>query len=80
MDKIIGILSALEPVIVGGIGLAALIVVPLVTKAILSKLSADQQRAPVTSARRVTAPATTVPAMPDDRRATSVALPPGCVT
>jgi hypothetical protein len=44
MDKIIGILSALEPVIVGGIGLAALIVVPLVTKAILSKLSADQQR------------------------------------
>jgi hypothetical protein len=44
MDKIIGILSALEPVIVGGIGLAALIVVPLVTKAILSKLSTDQQR------------------------------------
>lgn len=27
MDKLIGILSALEPVIVGGIGLAALIVV-----------------------------------------------------
>lgn len=44
MDKLIGILSALEPVIVGGIGLAALIVVPLVTKAILSKLSTDQQR------------------------------------
>lgn len=44
MDKLIGILSALEPVIVGGIGLAALVVVPLITKAILGKLSADQQR------------------------------------
>ena len=44
MDKLVSILVALEPVIVGAIGLAALVVVPLITKAILEKLSVDQQR------------------------------------
>lgn len=44
MEKILSILSALEPVIVGGIGLAALLIVPMITKAILGKLSIEQQR------------------------------------
>ena len=44
VDKLVSILIALEPVIVGAIGLAALVVVPLITKAILEKLSVEQQR------------------------------------
>jgi hypothetical protein len=44
MEKVVSILVALEPVIIGAIGLAALVVVPLITKAILEKLSVDQQR------------------------------------
>jgi hypothetical protein len=44
MDKVFGILSALEPVIVGGIGLASLIVVPLIVKAVRERLSVEQQR------------------------------------
>ena len=44
MEKLLSLLVVLEPVIVGAIGLAALVVVPVVVKATLEKLSVDQQR------------------------------------
>lgn len=44
MDKFIGIFSALEPVIVGAIGIGALLIVPMIVRAVQQKLTVDQQR------------------------------------
>jgi hypothetical protein len=44
MEKLVALLITLQPVIVGAIGLAGLVVVPVIVKAILEKLSVDQQR------------------------------------
>jgi len=44
MDAVLTVLAAVEPVIVGAISLGALVVVPLLVKAILEKLTREQQR------------------------------------
>lgn len=44
MDAVLSVVAAIEPVLVGAIGLAALVVVPLLVRAVLEKLTRDQQR------------------------------------
>ena len=44
MEKLLAIVVAIEPIIVAAIGFAALIAVPLVVKAVLERLSVEQQR------------------------------------
>lgn len=44
MDAVLSVIAAIEPVLVGAIGLAALVVVPLLVRAVLEKLTRDQQR------------------------------------
>lgn len=44
MEALLKILIAIEPVVVGVISLSALIVVPVIVKAVLEKLGRDQQR------------------------------------
>lgn len=44
MEAVLKIMLAIEPVLVGVISLGALIVVPVIVKAVLEKLGRDQQR------------------------------------
>lgn len=44
MDKILAIVVAIEPILVAAIGFAALIAVPLIVRAVLQRLSVEQQR------------------------------------
>jgi hypothetical protein len=44
MEALIKILVAIEPVLVGAISLGALVLVPVIVKAILEKLNQEQQR------------------------------------
>lgn len=44
MEKLLAIVAAVEPILVSGIGLLALIVVPMLVKALFDKLTLDQQR------------------------------------
>jgi hypothetical protein len=44
MDALIKVLVTIEPVLVGAISLGALVLVPVIVKAILEKLNRDQQR------------------------------------
>ena len=44
MEALIKVLVAIEPVLVGAISLGALVLVPVIVKAILEKLNRDQQR------------------------------------
>jgi hypothetical protein len=44
MDKILAIVVAIEPILVAAIGFAALIAVPLVVRAVMERLSVEQQR------------------------------------
>ena len=44
MEALLKIIVAIEPVLVGAISLGALVLVPVIIKAILEKLNRDQQR------------------------------------
>lgn len=44
MDKILAIVVAIEPILVAAIGFAALIAVPLIVRAVMERLSVEQQR------------------------------------
>lgn len=44
MEALIKVLVAIEPVLVGAISLGALVLVPVIVKAIFEKLNRDQQR------------------------------------
>lgn len=44
MEAVLKVLIAVEPVLIGAISLAALVVVPVIVKAVLEKLDRDQQR------------------------------------
>ena len=44
MEALIKVLVTIEPVLVGAISLGALVLVPVIVKAILEKLNRDQQR------------------------------------
>ena len=44
MEALLKIIIAIEPVLVGAISLGALVLVPVIVKAVLEKLNRDQQR------------------------------------
>lgn len=44
MEKLLAIIAAIEPILVSGIGLLALVVVPMLVKALFDKLTLEQQR------------------------------------
>jgi len=44
MEAVLKVLITIEPVLIGAISLAALVVVPVIVKAVLEKLDRDQQR------------------------------------
>lgn len=44
MDKMLAVIVAIEPILVAAISLAALVAVPLIVKAVMERLSVEQQR------------------------------------
>jgi hypothetical protein len=44
VEKVVAIITAIEPILISGIGLLAMIIVPLLVKAIFDKLTLEQQR------------------------------------
>jgi hypothetical protein len=44
MEKILAVLAAVEPILISGIGLLAMIIVPMLVKALFDKLNLEQQR------------------------------------
>jgi len=44
MEKLLAIITAIEPILISGIGLLSMIIVPLLVKALFDKLSLEQQR------------------------------------
>lgn len=44
MDKVLAVVVAIEPILVAAIGFGALIAVPLIVRAVMERLSVEQQR------------------------------------